>query len=793
MQRDPRRRSVTCFWPKIIPVLLSLTLNHSLDPLQGFGETVIHLDQGTLNNLRAGSTSIKEWDDFPDHVESSAMEYVFDAKSNSSSWTLSLRQQNVKESWKVVLNEKELGRLMRDENDLRSDFEIPPQLLQESNNQLSIHAASSKLDDVRVGEIEIHDQSLEALRNEATIEIVITDSQQKLLPGRITVVDTNGTLIPLTPLGSSSPSKLVEQKGSVPPGPKDQLSDPMLASREGVIYTATGHAYFGVRPGVYRIYASRGFEYSAPTAQVTVGRGQHAKRTLQLAKEVNTEGWVACDTHVHTVTYSGHGDCTLQERLVTLAGEGIELPISTDHNTQIDYSETALALGLSKWFTSVVGNEVTTQKGHFNIFPTAAQSARPNHLAANWKELFDSIFGNPQVKVAILNHARDLHSSFRPFSPAHHISLTGSNLDGFDRRFNAMELINSGAVQTDPMELFRDWCGLINHGMKVTPVGSSDSHDVTRYIVGQGRTYIAADDKDVSKLDTAACVQAFLEGKVIVSYGLFAHLTAERIPENGDDQLPDAQSDPTYPLSEMKKAGPGDILKLGNPQKNPQNNMICLHADLRHPSWSEVTEIELWINGHPSGKAPIQLVAPHIPAGRNQDSTTTLHHQTAVSSTRKSYQWLIPENQFKHDSWISLVARGPGIRSPHWPTARPYQPDSTTFEGYTFSCTGPIYLDVDGDGQFRSAREIAQSLGKTWLDLKEKKPEDPGTQALQEISHALGESHASVRDQFAELASTEIEDFSNWMTRLSPTLKSQLEPFHRAWQQSVRARLEQKE
>ena len=160
-----------------------------------------------------------------------------------------------------MLNEKELGRLVRDENDLRSDFEIPPQLLQESNNQLSIHAASSKLDDVRVGEIEIHDQSLEALRNQATVEIVITDSQQKLLPGRITVVDTNGTLIPLTPLGSSSPSKLVEQKGSVPPGPKDQLSDPMLASREGVIYTATGHAYFGVRPGVYRIYASRGFEY----------------------------------------------------------------------------------------------------------------------------------------------------------------------------------------------------------------------------------------------------------------------------------------------------------------------------------------------------------------------------------------------------------------------------------------------------------------------------------------------------------------------------------------------------
>ncbi|MEC8474189.1 MAG: CehA/McbA family metallohydrolase, partial [Planctomycetota bacterium] len=781
--------SLTYFWPKIIPVLLSLALSHFLDPPRGLGEKVLHLDPGKLNNLRAGSTSIKEWDEFPDHVESSALEHVFDAESNASSWTLSLRQQNVKESWKVVLNEKELGRLVRDENDLRSDFEIPPQLLQEFNNQLSIHATSSKSDDVRVGEIEIHDQYIENIRNQAKIEIVITDSQQQPLPGRITVVDANGTLTPLTPLASSSPSKLVEQKGSVTHGAADQPSDPMLASREGVIYTATGHAYFGVRPGAYRIYASRGFEYSAPTTQLTVGRGQHAKRTLQLAKEVNTEGWVACDTHVHTMTYSGHGDCTLQERLVTLAGEGIELPISTDHNTQIDYSETALALGLSKWFTSVVGNEVTTKNGHFNIFPTAAQSARPNHLAANWQELFDSIFGNPQVKVAILNHARDLHSSFRPFSPSHHISLTGSNLDGFDRRFNAMELINSGAVQTDPMELFRDWCGLINHGMKVTPVGSSDSHDVTRYIVGQGRTYIAADDKDVSKLDTSACVQAFLEGKVIVSYGLFAHLTAERIPKKADNQLPAPQSAPTNPLSDMKKAGPGEILRLGN----PQSSMIRLHADLRLPSWSEVTEVELWINGHPSNDAPMQVVAPQVPAGRNQDSMTKLNHQTAFSSTRKSYQWLIPENQFKHDSWVSLVARGPGIRSPHWPTARPYQPDSTTFEGYTFSCTGPIYLDLDGDGQFRSAREIAQSLGKMWLDSKEKKPEDPGTMVLEEISHALSESHASVRDQFAELASTKIEDFSNWMTGLSPTLKSQLEPFHRAWQQSIRARLEQNE
>ena len=53
-----------------------------------------------------------------------------------------------------------------------------------------------------------------------------------------------------------------------------------------------------------------------------------------------------------------------------------------------------------------------------------------------------------------------------------------------------MEVVNSGAQQTDVMRPFRDWFGLLNHGLALTPVGASDSHDVSRYIVGQGRTYI---------------------------------------------------------------------------------------------------------------------------------------------------------------------------------------------------------------------------------------------------------------------------------------------------------------
>ena len=91
-----------------------------------------------------------------------------------------------------------------------------------------------------------------------------------------------------------------------------------------------------------------------------------------------------------------------------------------------------------------------------------------------------------------------------------------------------MELINSGAVQTDPLQLFGDWCGLLNRGLSVTPVGSSDSHDVSRFIVGQGRTYIRCDDSDVAHIDVDSATKAFVQGKVLVSYGLLAKLTKTR-------------------------------------------------------------------------------------------------------------------------------------------------------------------------------------------------------------------------------------------------------------------------
>ena len=184
----------------------------------------------------------------------------------------------------------------------------------------------------------------------------------------------------------------------------------------------------------------------------------------------------------------------------------------------------AVEMNVDQYFTSVVGNEVTTKFAHFNIFPAPAGDPRPNFRLTEWDEILDEIGGNPLTKICILNHARDIHSGVRPFGPLLFNESIGERFDGSPLRVNAMEVINSGATQSDPIELTRDWMQLLNRGLWVAPIGSSDSHDVSRHFVGQGRTYIRCDDRDPGNLPVDDAVTNLLRGDVVVSYGLFTEL-----------------------------------------------------------------------------------------------------------------------------------------------------------------------------------------------------------------------------------------------------------------------------
>src|SRR6185503_8690312 len=130
-------------------------------------------------------------------------------------------------------------------------------------------------------------------------------------------------------------------------------------------------------------------------------------------------------------------------------------------------------------------------------------------------------------QVVILDHPRDVHAGVVPFAPANSNAVSGENLRGEEFSFDALEVVNSGAMQSDWMLPFRDWFALLNHGLKVTAVASSDSHDVSRFIVGQGRTYVAAKDDDPGQINVTEVCENMRRGMVLVSLGLFTTLSVD--------------------------------------------------------------------------------------------------------------------------------------------------------------------------------------------------------------------------------------------------------------------------
>src|SRR5438874_11174878 len=80
-----------------------------------------------LHHLRCDGP--REWSDFPERPEGPNLSLRFQAERNEAECTLRLRQQDVKQTWRILLNGKELFRLPPDENDMVLVVPVPPGVL----------------------------------------------------------------------------------------------------------------------------------------------------------------------------------------------------------------------------------------------------------------------------------------------------------------------------------------------------------------------------------------------------------------------------------------------------------------------------------------------------------------------------------------------------------------------------------------------------------------------------------------------------------------------------------------
>lgn len=460
-----------------------------------FGDAVIDPKMHHLRNVPG-----REWAEFPEVAEAAKLVVTFEVE-DAGGKTLRLRQRDVRRVWRLKLNGKDLGKLQEDEADIVSFFAVPAGVVKAGQNELEIvgpSGATAVADDISVGDVRLINKPRAAALAEGTVKVCVG------MPCRITVADANGSLVTT---GANS--------------------DGQLAVRSGVVYTLDGSADIPLPSGKYVIYAGRGFEYSVDRAEVEVKPGQTREVALSIKPVIDRSGLVSVDPHVHTYSYSRHGDCTIAERVITVAGEGLDAVVSAEHNLPTDYAKAARETGADKHFATIMGSEVTTPSlGHFNVFPLADGKIVP-FQGKDWPAVFRDVWAAVPEGVVILNHGRDVHGKFRPFDPARHVSFTGESLDGAELKVNAMEVTNSGATMSDPMLLMHDWMGLLNRGQKVAPIGASDSHDVSRYVVGQGRTYVYAND-------AAGIVKGTRAGRVLVSHGLLVDLTVNGVGRAGD-------------------------------------------------------------------------------------------------------------------------------------------------------------------------------------------------------------------------------------------------------------------
>lgn len=469
----------------------------------------------------------------------------------------------------------------------------------------------------------------ETVPGQFTVRVRGTDGEP--LPCRLTITDRNGELVPLE----------VEKSVSV-------------AHLPGVIYTGTGEARFTLPGGRYTLYANRGLEYGLVTR--TLDTTRPATLDLTLKREVDTSGYLSCDTHIHTLTYSGHGDATVAERMATIAGEGIELAIATDHNHHTDYAPFARETKTDPYFTSVIGNEVTTKVGHFNAFPIRPGSPVPRFDLTDWQPLLAGIRATPGVRVVVLNHPSNNHSGFIPTHSKRFHAASGESRDGRNWDFDGMEVVTSAALQSDWMKPYWDWFALLNRGRKIAGIGASDTHEVDRFILGQARTYIAGKADRPDRIDIQAACDSILAGKVLVSMGL----------------LTEAWVDGRFGVGELA-TGVGAQMKV--------------RVRVQGPSWIGADRVELFANGQKVASQPV--VSPK-------------------RAVKADVTFRLPRP--RQDVWLVAIASGPGVREPYWPTARPYQPNRGDWDPRVIGSTNPIRIDGDGDGRYTSPAEYARRV-----------------------------------------------------------------------------------
>ena len=436
-----------------------------------------------------------------------------------------------------------------------------------------------------------------------------------------------------------------------------------LAIRDDVICTLSGAGHITLPVGTWVIYASRGPEWGIDRQEVSIAEGAITEAAFKLEHQIDTSGWAAADYHLHTLTYSGHGDSNMTERIISIASEALEVGIATDHNHHTDYDPTIEKLSAGEHFQGIVGNEISVPLGHFNAFPLEPWGEVVDTKSSNGPRMFRAVrkMGTGgEVPVVQVNHPR--WEAIDYFRIAGLDPITGESADtNWSIDFDSVEIFNENPgwgyydaetsdrnVGTSRHSVLEDWHNLLNRGARITAVGNSDSHTVNVNLAGWPRNYFPVSNDQPGQIPVKEICDTVKNGQVFTTYGPFIKFSV-----NGKEM--------------------GETVQA-------ERAAVRLKVEIHAADWIDVDRVLVVVDGD---------VVETIPVPDTREIVR-------LKDERK-----IP---VRTDGWIAIRVEGDDSLAPIVPDKdRPILP---------IAMTNPIYVDVDGDGRVTAPVEVARN----WLE-----------------------------------------------------------------------------
>lgn len=368
--------------------------------------------------------------------------------------------------------------------------------------------------------------------------------------------------------------------------------------------------------GTYRVYASRGTEWSVASAAVTGTADTSIE--LRLAHVNPATGYLATDWHVHQI---GSPDAPVSNdtRVRSALSAGIEMFAATDHDFVADLEPVVEALGLQSQLRVVSGIEVTPfSYGHFNAWPLVPDDDSANRGAIDWArgdegfamlpgQIYDAMRDRGAEMVQV-NHPRG--GGFTAFQSAFVRAnvqydydartifgdFANASVDNADLRlpeeslwsdqFNGLEVWNGFDIGDSNMDgrrenrsldrVMRDWISMLSLGLFVTPAGNSDTHKSVADPVGMPRTLVRVADDSGDALASGAAVDAVLATQTGV-----ANTPRDIVVTNG-------------PMIEVTVANQPAIGRVVTAAGS-----VTLTVKITSPDWAEFDTLEVFANSTP--------------------------------------------------------------------------------------------------------------------------------------------------------------------------------------------------